>query len=566
MKIKIIISVVAFIAAVFIYDAFTNFGSTNQSGAPAGYTGSPGDGISCDNPSCHSGNPVTNVNGWITSNIPGTGYVGGTTYTITATATYAGKVKFGFEVSPQDANGVQKGTCVVTDATHTQLSGSSKYITHTLTGTSGTTGSHTWTFNWVAPAQGSGTVAFYGAFNCSNNNGSSAGDLIYLSNLTVPEAPTNGTDASIAAISSPSPIICSTTFAPSVTLTNHGNTTLTAVNINYKVDNNAPTTFNWSGSLSSTQSTQCNLPVVTTTAGAHTFTVYTSNPNGGADAFTGNDTSKVNFLVSTIGAALPFSEGFESVTFPPVGWTRVNPDNGTTWARVTTAFHSGGASAKMDNYNYASGAGKHDDLVLPTINLSGSNSPKLTFYEAYTYVTGYYDSLQVLISTDCGATYSSIFYQGGTTLATAPQNVNAFTPTSAQWRLETIDLTPYNSASNAIIVFRNISEYGNNLYLDDINIASTSGIYQEQTSLFNVNVFPNPTKDNITVDFNLNNHSPVEIKIYDIYGKMVGNLLSKSLEKGSYNYKFDLNNYASGIYLLNISDAQGTLIKKIVIQ
>src|ERR1035437_3570961 len=345
MKIKIIISVVAFMAAVFIYDAFTNFGSTNSAGPAAGYTGSPGDGISCDNPSCHSGSAVTNVTGWITSNIPVAGYMGGTTYTVTATATYAGKVKFGFQVSPQDANGVQKGTLVVTDAAHTQLTGGTKYIEHNLSGTTGTTGSHTWSFNWVAPPQGSGTATLYGAFNCSNNNGASTGDLIYLSNLTVPEAPTNGTDASISAISSPPDIICSTTFAPSVTLSNHGTTTLTAVNINYKVDNNAPTTFNWSGSLTSTLNTQCNLPVVITTAGAHTFTVYTSSPNGGADAFTGNDTSKVNFTVSTIGAALPFFEGFESTTFPPTGWTLVNPDNGTTWARVTTA-HSGTASAK----------------------------------------------------------------------------------------------------------------------------------------------------------------------------------------------------------------------------
>ena len=131
-------------------------------GAPAGYTGSPHDGKSCV--SCHTGSPVTAVSGWITSNIPPTGYTPDSIYTITATATLNGINTFGFEVSPQDsASGTILGTLVVTNSAQTALAGSG-YITQTLSGISGT-GSKSWSFNWVAPHAGNGTVTFYGAFN-----------------------------------------------------------------------------------------------------------------------------------------------------------------------------------------------------------------------------------------------------------------------------------------------------------------------------------------------------------------------------------------------------------------
>src|SRR5205823_778390 len=105
---------------------------------------------------------------------------------ITATAASPSVSRFGFEISPQNTAGVLKGTMTLTQPTRTQLVGTGKYITHTYAGTSGA-GSDTWTFNWKAPVTGSGAVTFYGAFNFTNNNGSSSGDTIKLCQLTVSE-------------------------------------------------------------------------------------------------------------------------------------------------------------------------------------------------------------------------------------------------------------------------------------------------------------------------------------------------------------------------------------------
>ncbi len=151
------------------------------SGAPISRTGSPGDGASCT--SCHSGVPTT-LAGMITSNIPGTGYMPGNTYTITATITVASINKFGFEISPQSSTGVLKGTLVITNPTTTKLIGSGKWVTHQSAGTAGA-GTKSWSFNWVAPALNQGPVTFYGAFNATNSNGASSGDQIFLSTLAV---------------------------------------------------------------------------------------------------------------------------------------------------------------------------------------------------------------------------------------------------------------------------------------------------------------------------------------------------------------------------------------------
>lgn len=156
---------------------------SNTSGAPSGKTGGPGDSGNCT--SCHSGSATTQT-GLITSNIPTSGYVPGATYTITASIAVANISKFGFEVSAQTPSGTKVGTLVITNSLETQLVGTGKYVTHKTAGTSGS-GSKTWSFDWIAPAAGTGQVTFYGAFNASNANNASSGDQIILSTLTVQE-------------------------------------------------------------------------------------------------------------------------------------------------------------------------------------------------------------------------------------------------------------------------------------------------------------------------------------------------------------------------------------------
>lgn len=185
---RIAIALFVAVAAIIFVDSLSNVSLSSSSGAPAGRTGSPGDGgLTCAISGCHLPGPTPAVMaGWITSNVPASGYVPGNTYTITATATRAGHVRFGFEISPQNNIGTLLGSLIITNTTETQIV-STKYVTHKLAGTSAPSGTKTWSFNWTAPVAGTGNVTFYGAFNVTNNSGTSLGDTIYKSTLLVSE-------------------------------------------------------------------------------------------------------------------------------------------------------------------------------------------------------------------------------------------------------------------------------------------------------------------------------------------------------------------------------------------
>ena len=142
------------VVLIFTTFVFTSGAFAHSNGAPQAKTGSPGDGSNCT--SCHGGSAVT-VTGWITTNIPTQGYTGGTSYTLTVTATGTGKK--GFELSPQNVAGAQLG--VLAAGTGSKLVGGTKYVTHTSAGPS--SGTSTWSFTWTAPAAGTGTVNLYAA-------------------------------------------------------------------------------------------------------------------------------------------------------------------------------------------------------------------------------------------------------------------------------------------------------------------------------------------------------------------------------------------------------------------
>lgn len=279
-------------------------------------------------------------------------------------------------------------------------------------------------------------------------------------------------DAGISSIVTPSSDLCTTTFTPVVTLKNFGGTTLTSCTITYNLDGGTNSVYNWTGSLSSSGTVNVTLSPMTATVGAHVFNAVTSLPNGVTDGNTGNDDATFGFNVAlTTGAALPVSEGFVT-SITPTGWSINNGGNALTWARVTTAgiAPTAGNAAKMDNYS-TDITGDVDDLVMLPVNLSGYTNATLTFDVAHAiYNATYSDRLDVVVY-GCGTAETIVYSKSGSTLATIPTaTTTAFTPTASQWRNETVDLTPYIGNTNLTIAFRGISGYGNNVYIDNINL------------------------------------------------------------------------------------------------
>lgn len=187
--------------AVFGLLFFKDFNAIGDpNGSKYGYTGGPRDGKTCgSNGGCHTGSGITFVDTLITSNIPAEGYTPGETYTISATVVEANRVRFGFNITTEDASGAAKGTFVSNSVS--QAKGGGKYATNLSSSNSGS-GSRTWDVTWTAPATGTGDITFYAAFNAANNQNNDSGDLIFTSSYTVSEVVVNNAVEDVVSSSS----------------------------------------------------------------------------------------------------------------------------------------------------------------------------------------------------------------------------------------------------------------------------------------------------------------------------------------------------------------------------
>ncbi len=168
---------------------YTKIGFAKEDGAPSGNTGSPGDdNQTCAHVDCHTGS-ASSRDGLIFTDVPELGYLSGVEYLITVKVSEPGIEKFGFQASPQTIEGSKLGKLTLIDPLLTKLTGGSKYVTHTLSGTAGTD-SLSWTFHWT-PESASGDVTFYVAVNASDNEEDATGDLIFTNSLTIQEDPSN---------------------------------------------------------------------------------------------------------------------------------------------------------------------------------------------------------------------------------------------------------------------------------------------------------------------------------------------------------------------------------------
>ena len=242
------------------------------------------------------------------------------------------------------------------------------------------------------------------------------------------------------------------------------------------------------------------------------------------------DTLQLNNYIQVskpqIGLPLPFMINFDDGAFPAQGIRVNNPDFKLSWGLDTLAAHSLPYSVSIDNLrnlNY----GTRDELVLPALDLSSSrvgNNLMLNFWWAYARSDpNYSDQLVVQISKDCGANYSNVWSKSGDDLATGPTQTTPFIPNSTQWSKASVRLFQYKTEQHLQIRFVNVTDGGNRLYLDDIQI--NDGIATATREPQNLNLplelIPNPAQERVFVHGKENWSEPIYCKVYDGFGRLL---------------------------------------------
>ena len=327
-------------------------------------------------------------------------------------------------------------------------------------------------------------------FTNENNDDQNNSFVITLGLLTelMINYPRADDDAGIIQVTSPSGNNCIdvTSFTPEVIIQNFGTASLTSAVINYQVDENPIQSYLWSGSLLQDETAAINLPVLNVSAGYHSFRAFTSAPNGNTEGYEHNNETTSKFQVSS-GTLTLLMEEFEGI-FPPAGW--VNGNNSLLdWRKSSLSLLSGSGSA-MKSFAFDRSAIPYD-LELPLLDLGSVSNPVLSFNYSYGYWFNN-DKLEVLVSTDCGESYHTVFQKSGPALKTVDAT-GTFFPKDEDWILKTLNLSAYKS-SEVLIKFHATSGNGNNLYIDNVSVLDNSELCAPPTDLDAANITASSAK------------------------------------------------------------------------
>ncbi len=264
---------------------------------------------------------------------------------------------------------------------------------------------------------------------------------------------------------------CNLGPAVSVVVRNNGLQPQSNFGVSFSLDGAPAVTETFTGTLAPQGSAvfTFSAPLPTLALGAHTMQVSTLLTG---DQYAVDDVLTYTFTYAAPTPA-PYTENLESTAQVPAGWTLQNPDNSTTWSNVSLtngALCATSRAWRIDYYSY-NAAGQQDRLISPLLDLAGSAGTRLRFHHAYAqYSSAYVDSLLVQVSADCGLTWTTVFAQSAGALATATTTTSAYTPSAcAQWRLNDLDLSAFDG-QRLQVRFVGICGYGNNLYLDNIEL------------------------------------------------------------------------------------------------
>lgn len=287
--------------------------------------------------------------------------------------------------------------------------------------------------------------------------------------------------------------------------------------------------------------------------GTYTATLTVTNANGQQSA------DQITVQVIAVPVPAQVSEDFQG-NFLPSGWWTVNQDGGGSWEQTSTAggFGNSTNSSVFRNFDIDS-QGTWDEMRF-LLNTNGNPAPNLTFDVAYARYGGQYsDTLEVLVSTNCGASLTSVYLKGGNTLATAPNNSEFFTPSASEWRNESIDLSAYSGQDQLLIAFRNRGRWGNNIYVDNVNLSSPIGTISPP-AVPTINIYPNPVAQGSCLRIS----GPTigaKALLFNIKGKQVGQWTLGT------DASIDLPaSLSAGTYALSIISDQYIWNRKVVIQ
>jgi PKD repeat protein len=334
--------------------------------------------------------------------------------------------------------------------------------------------------------------------------------------------------------------------------------------------NGTVTSRNWSFPGGTPSSSTAASPVITySTAGIYTASLTVTNASG-SDSIT-------KFSYITVGVpyaevVAPVVESFDNTLALNHGWIVSNSNNdGIYWHQTNATAATGTGAVVIDNYHNT--ASEVDALITPICDLRYLTGMTLTFKSAFASQvndTGYItEKLRVLVSVNCGQTWIQLTSKKGSTLLSGGLVPGYFVPPANDldlWKTTTLNLAPQYAQAQVRFKFEwTGGQYGNEFYLDDINITGNGVGVNDLTSLSYFDLFPNPSQDNSTIRFSLTEREKVKITMTDLDGRVVKEISNGEFSEGEHVVPFSTAELAAGMYLITVDNGSAKQVKKLAV-
>ncbi len=277
-------------------------------------------------------------------------------------------------------------------------------------------------------------------------------------------------------------------------------------------------------------------------------------------------------VLNNPGQAPPVAEGFESAAQPAeLGWTVVNNDGDNSYGITNTAAYSGSKSIRIQNNSTM--VGRLDQLITSTYDMSEVSDIVLSFRYAYARRTNSNaDQLRVFVSNNCGESWSL----RGQLFATSDLNTGGvvggnFVPNGpGQWGFKEIaTINSTYQVSNMRIRFDYLSDGGNNLYIDDINLNGTPvalGRIELGAGGATASIVPNPTSAHSDLRIRMADTDRVRLDLLDVTGRLVSTFHDGVLTTGEHRIAIPVEGQAHGIFFVRITTTEGVHTERLVKQ
>jgi hypothetical protein len=153
-------------------------------------------------------------------------------------------------------------------------------------------------------------------------------------------------------------------------------------------------------------------------------------------------------------------------------------------------------------------------------------------------------------------------YGAFSTVASLSGNVSVFIdfnvnyagsgPSSARYRIKSRDLSDYESAWSNIVTV----QYGN----VDKALANNDVVQVKPGHYYLTPNYPNPFNPSTKIRYALMENAEVQIKVYDMLGTEVAELVNETKAAGFYETTFEASNLSSGVYIYRITAMNGERI------